>query len=108
MRSKLIIIAEALDLGIPVIHNNYIYKKFDDEIKVGMIRTKACGMKEEIYIGSMGWNILDAMSKSISEGELITLGHILIQTKERLDKGSKIEEINFNHEDEHFKNMKGL
>ena len=108
MKSNLIIIVEALELGIPIEYNSRLYKLFETdksfELKYAIVRSQ----KEEIewcYMGNIPFSFVFEMAKNLTEGDRLNLIHLLVQVNSKIEKDMKKENLTFNHEDEFFKKL---
>ena len=61
MKSNFILVAEALELGIPIELNTYMVKLIEDEVKFAAV----CSKRGDIYMGNMGWGFRLSLFKDV-------------------------------------------
>ena len=84
-----------LELGIPVIGTNHIYRLIDNKLQIGV----SCN-REPAYMGDQIASLF-ALAEELTEADEINLTYMVVQVKERKSANPKI----FEHEKEYFKQL---
>jgi hypothetical protein len=112
MKSKLVHIVEALEMGIPIEYNGGLFKMFKEdnnyEIKTAMVKYNSKTNKvNHVYISDIPFTIVLNMARDFDDGDILNLVHIKVQLTTKLEKvkGFKLEDATYPHEDEFFDNL---
>ena len=109
MNSNFLLIAKALDMGIPIEYDGQLYKlfKYDNklpELKYAVINSLN-GDNSYLYIDDVPMKFMYMFARDLTEAESIKLLHLVTQVKYKLENGVIRENLTFDYEDAFFEKL---
>lgn len=107
-KSNLMFLLEALEMGIPHIHENRIWRLFYENNKHVLKFGYSNSSGETGYMGDFPLGYLDSMANALTEADRINIAWIktsMSMKKEDPTRSFKNEDFVFEYEEEFFKNM---
>ncbi len=108
MKSNLIIIIEALELGIPIEYEGRLYKLFESELKHAVVSKSKEKGTQHLYMNNVPFGLVFQIAEKLNCSRKFNLILMTSQVKDKIENGHKKEDFTFVHEDQFFKDLESF